>query len=260
MDWSKTKTIFIVTFLLLNIFLGYQLYERNKQGEISVLTDPDLQSRLEEEGIEIDIEDAEETVTGAPVTGTSATFDESYLEENLERQTISLLNSTTAYSELHGPFRLVGANLSATVDAFLQQHVYLGEEYEIAQYNESESFIGLYQTYNGLKIDEYERENFHLVLHLTEDLEIESYVQTYMEISEQEGREQDLLSPLKAVERLLDGGYLSANAVIEHAELGYYSLIQPDDNFQVFAPVWRIRVDNEDFFVDALNGEIQSIS
>ncbi|KPC98224.1 Two-component system YycFG regulatory protein [Geobacillus sp. BCO2] len=31
MDWSKTKTIFIIVFLILDCFLGYQFMEKRKQ-------------------------------------------------------------------------------------------------------------------------------------------------------------------------------------------------------------------------------------
>ncbi|PYZ91768.1 hypothetical protein CR194_19290 [Salipaludibacillus keqinensis] len=260
MDWSKTKTIFILTFLCLNIFLGYQLYEKHNRGNLNFLTEASLQMRLDDNRIEIEIEDAEETIDGAPITGTVRPFQEEFFINSLERQTPSVIDETILYSELDSPSPLVSANLRASVEAFLQQYVYHGDEYEFAQFNEQEQYIGLYQTYKGRKIDQYEREDFHLVLHLNEDLEVESYSQKYMSVSEQEGREQELLSPLKAVERLLNQQYIRQNTVITEAELGYYSRIQLDANFQVFAPMWRIIANDEIFFVDAINGEVQSAS
>ncbi|WP_169837707.1 two-component system regulatory protein YycI [Salipaludibacillus agaradhaerens] len=260
MDWSKTKTIFIVTFLLLNAFLGYQLYGKMAHENLNVLISPALQERLEENDIEINISNAEDILTAAPITGRLATFDENYLRDNLLRQDISVVDETTVYAEMDRPYKMVDSNIPANVDAFLGQYVYLGEEYEFADYNEEENYIGLYQTYKDRKIDQYERGDYHIVLHLNDDFHVESYTQKYMEITEQENRQQDLLSPLKAVERLLNQQYLETNTVIEQAQLGYYSLIQPDDSFQVFVPVWRIQANEDYFYVDALNGEIQSIN
>jgi regulatory protein YycI of two-component signal transduction system YycFG len=260
MDWSRTKTIFIITFLGLNLFLGYQLNEKQERGNINIMLEVTLPERLEDNRIEIEIDDADETIEGAPITGTARSFQEDFLEENLVRQKSFLLNETTLQSELDKPYILVGANLTASVGAFLHQYVYEGEQYEIAEYNEEEQYIGLYQTYKGRKIDQYERGNFHLVLHISDDFEVESYVQSHMIISEQAGREQELLSPLKAIGRLLDEHQIRQETTINEAELGYYSKIQLEANFQVYAPVWRIKANGEYFFVDALNGEVQSIS
>lgn len=249
-----------MTFLFLNLFLGYQLHEKQEKANINVQSEATLSERLQDNRIEVDLDDAEETIKGAPITGTVRTFQEGFFEGFLDRQQSVLLNETTLHSILDNSVSLVEANLTASVDAFLLQYVYEGEQYEYAEYNKEEQFIGLYQTYKGRKIDQYERNDFHLVLHISDDFEVESYVQRYMSISEQENREQELLSPLKAVERLLNEHQIRQNTIIKEAELGYYSKIQLEANFQVYAPVWRIKANDQYFFVDALNGEVQSIS
>ncbi len=249
-----------MTFFCLNIFLGYQLYEKQQQGEVSDLFEATFSERLEASRIEIDIEDPDNTVEGAPITGTLRSFQENFFEGVLDRQEPVLLNETTLQSELESPYRLVGANLTASVGAFLQQYVYEGDQYEIAVFNEEEQYIGLYQTYKGRKIDQYERNDFHLILYISEDFEVERYVQNYMSISEQESREQELLSPSKAIESLLDANQIRPDTTISEAQLGYYSTIQLEANFQVYAPVWRIKANDEYYFVDALNGEVQSVS
>jgi len=259
-DWSRTKSIFIVTFLCLNLFLGYQLYEKQEQGNINVMLDVTLPERLEYNRIEIDIDNADEIVEGAPITGTVRSFQEDFFESILDRQEPVMLDETTLRSTLDSPPQLVDANLTASVGAFLQQYIYEGEQYEIAEYNEEEQYIGLYQVYKERKIDQYERDDFHLILYVSDDFKVESYEQRYMTITEQEGREQELLSPLKAINRLLDEHQIRQETKITEAELGYYSKIQLEANFQVYAPVWRIQANGKYFFVDALNGEVQSIS
>ncbi|WP_416148035.1 two-component system regulatory protein YycI [Salipaludibacillus sp. HK11] len=264
MDWSRAKMIFIVTFLCLNLFLGYQLHEKQEQAKLNAMTHATIQERLEDNRIEVEIENAEEVNEGAPITGTVRQFQEELFEElfgeTLERQTLTLIDDTTLRAEFENPFSLNAANLTATVSAFLQQFVYEGEMYQIAKYNEEEQYIGLYQTYRDRKIDQYEREDFHLKLYVTDDLEVDSYEQTFITVNEQEGREQELLSPLKALETLMNDHYIPPDTVIEEPELGYYSLIQLEANFQMYSPVWRFKVNDEYYFVDALNGEIQTIS
>lgn len=56
MNWSRTKTVFIMTFLLLNLFLGYQLYEVNDENQLSLISGNSTQDRLRENKISIDVE------------------------------------------------------------------------------------------------------------------------------------------------------------------------------------------------------------
>ncbi|MGJ9385764.1 hypothetical protein CR203_17270 [Salipaludibacillus neizhouensis] len=262
MDWSKAKTIFIITFLCLNAFLGYQLYEKETQNYSVAPEASSLQERLIQQRVEIIDDNPEETVQGAPISGTYRTFDESFLEENLEDQEADLLNSTTIYSVLENPYKIVDANIDASVEAFLTRHVYNGEEYDFAVYNEEEGKIGLYQTYEGRKIDDYEGDNHHLILDISEDNNVESYTQTYMNIRDQEeDRKQELLSLYKAVEQVLDASLLSVGTIIEDSELGYYNynLGEGQRQSQMYAPVWRIKAKDQVYYVDALEGGLVEV-
>lgn len=263
MDWSKAKTIFIATFLCLNVFLGYQLYEKQRQSDYNVITQASLEQRLNTQQIEVEIDDPNQAPEGAPpIQGSYRIFDEAQLEEDLERQSPSLLNSITVFSELENPYNLSGANLNVSIEIFLMDYVYNGDEYEMASYSEEDGEIRLYQTYNDRKIDDYEGENHHLILHMSEELQVESYTQRYLDIhdQEEEDREQELLSPYNAIEQLLDSQLLPFNTTVENAELGYYSFVQHDELTQRFVPVWRIQTDDEVYYVNALNGEVQPSS
>lgn len=263
MDWSRTKTIFIVTFMLLNIFLAYQLTEKQNHSNINDLRLPELESRIDEQDIEISIEDAEEEVVGAPITGVQRTFEEVevFFDQSLEEQFPELLDSTTIYSRLESPYRIGSVNLQTSVSAFMEQYAFRGEEYEVAHYDEEENIIGLYQVFDDKMIDQYVRDNYHVVLELNEDGDIVSYTQTYMTIIEQ-AEEQELLTPLEVVEILLDDPQvgIGTGTEVTGAELGYYNLMEVEANFQIFAPVWRVEIDEEEHYVNAMTGEIQRIS
>lgn len=261
MDWSSTKTIFIITFLLLNIFLGYQLSEKRNEGNLNMMTQATLQDYLEE-NVEIAISNAEDIKMGSPIIGSMKRFSNDIALEQEEKQEIVILNEIMIYSELVKPYILSENNLEAAVEAFLEEYVYLGEEYRFSRYNEEQQTIGLYQTYDGKPIENYEEDRFFLVLHLNDDLEVEAYHQYYIEFSleNQENREQELLPPLKAIENLYNNQLIHANSVIEAAELGYYSLLPASGEYQVFAPMWKITINGTNHYVDAINGQIQTIN
>ncbi|MFC4736247.1 two-component system regulatory protein YycI [Bacillus daqingensis] len=263
MDWSRTKTIFIVTFMLLNIFLGYQLAEKQRHGDINEIEQMTLDSQIEEQRITIEFEETEEELTGAPITGVQRSFEDdiTFLEQTLERQQIDLIDSTTLYSELDSPYNFSPANLTASTEAFMQQYVFRGEEYQLAAYDEEEGLIGLYQTFEGSMIDQYERDSYHVVLELNDSGQIVSYTQRYLTIVEQ-GAEEELLTPMQVVERLINDPQvgIGTDSTISSATVGYYNLMEVDANFQIYAPVWRVIVDDEPFFVNALTGEVQNIT
>ncbi|UCZ53222.1 two-component system regulatory protein YycI [Bacillus shivajii] len=257
MDFSKTKSIFILTFLILNIFLGHQLFEKRTSGDIGALSQSTLQEELNEWNIDVKINDSEETKYGSYITGTLTTFDAEYLQEELDRQTI-YVNDYQIIAEMDDPYILADGNLPASVDAFLQQYVINGQEYEFSNYDEEQQIITLHQTYEGRPIDKYSPSRVHLVLYLNDDLEVIAYTQEYMAISPQ-GREQEMLTPMKAVEALLKEQLIPEGTVIDNARLGYNSEIQPTGEIQVFAPVWQIQVGEETYLVYAIDSVVRRV-
>ncbi|MDG5789432.1 two-component system regulatory protein YycI [Evansella sp. AB-P1] len=258
MDWSKTKSIFIVTFLLLNIFLGFQLVEKQTAGNINLIYRETLHELLEENNIEITLSNIEETKMGSPIIGFSKTFQLETLESQFENQEFTITtNERTVYSELENPYKLSENNLEASVESFLEDHVFNGTSYRFSSFDEEQGTIGFFQTYMDQPIDNHERGSFHLVLHVNEELAIDGYHQSYIEIN-QEIREQELLSLLQAIEILFDNQYIPANTVIEDAGLGFYSLLPQSGEFQVYAPMWRIGIGDTYQYVNAIDGTIQS--
>ena len=255
MDWSRTKTIFIITFLCLNIFLGYQLAEKRSAGNINILAQPTF--HMDTNNIEITIPNIEDNLTRSSISGTIPILSETNLKEELDGQEIQLLGDQIIHSVLEEPYSLVAGDMSAGVNDFLQQYVMNGEEYKIAEFNEEEGYIGLHQTHEGKAVHNFD-ERYHIRLELNDSLEIVEYTQTYMDISK-EGREQELLSPLKVIEILYDNNRIPENAVIDEAVLEYYSLIETSADFEFFIPMWRIRINDTYHIVNATNGEVRPI-
>ncbi|MEH7582142.1 regulator, partial [Priestia megaterium] len=52
MDWNRTKTIFIFTFLILNIYLGYQIFKTHQEDQYSLFVESSVEEQLTSEGIE----------------------------------------------------------------------------------------------------------------------------------------------------------------------------------------------------------------
>ena len=51
MDWSKTKSIFIMVFFILDIFLLYQFLEKKDNYQFEYITEATIEDRLQEDEI-----------------------------------------------------------------------------------------------------------------------------------------------------------------------------------------------------------------
>ena len=52
MDWSKIKTIFIISFLLLDIYLTYEFFKIRSSNQFEVQTEASLEKKLKADEIE----------------------------------------------------------------------------------------------------------------------------------------------------------------------------------------------------------------
>lgn len=258
MDWSKTKTIFIVSFLILNVFLTWQLIETKNANQLSVITEMTIQEQLRQNNITIDAEIPEEGNVGVHLIGKNVTFTERIVAD-LFNQEVSIVDGDLIISILNRPYTLdLEENFHATLSDFLDTFIYKGDQYRFGRFEEETKKIYLYQKYRGKTVYTFGAEP--LILQLNEQGQIVSYQQSYLEFEELEGNEREMLSALKALEILLKEHLIEMNDTITHIELGYYSFFSPQGDTQVFAPMWRIDVDDEQYLVNAIEGTVQQLT
>jgi len=99
------------------------------------------------------------------------------------------------------------------------------------------------------------RPMFHTKLELyNSNLKITGYLQDRVEIT-RTGEKQQVLASSKIVSSLIET-YLEPGAVIVDIQLGYYGQIF-DSEVQVATPAWRVMLDdNKVYYVDAISGEV----
>ncbi|ADU32530.1 two-component system regulatory protein YycI [Evansella cellulosilytica] len=254
MDWSNTKTIFIIIFLFLNVFLAYQLMEKQQHSHFSELLHESMQELLQE-NIEINVSNPEEPITGSPILGSLQSFNEETLHFDRQIQDIEIFGQMLS-SQLVSPYPLNRDTIELGVETFLQEYVYRGEQYRFHRFDEEDNVIHLQQLYEGNPISNQEQES-HIKLFMNDDFEIQSYQQEYWVISEGE-RQQEILLPLEAIERLYIEGKIPRDTVIDYVELGYYSLLPSIGQNQVYTPMWKVEVNDTFQLVDAIDGSITS--
>ncbi|WP_062052541.1 two-component system regulatory protein YycI [Bacillus sp. JCM 19034] len=255
MDWNRTKTIFIFTFLFLNIFLTWQLIETNNANQMSLIKEVTIQEKLTENNVTIDAELPEVEILSPLIVGKYISFDEGEIITNGQMVQIeeNMLEAT-----LDEPFLLSEEHFFEDLMQFLSSYVYNGFDYRFGGYDSDLQSVFLYQAY-----DDYTAYTFGdepLRLYVNDEREVVSYEQRYFEFEEQPYNEPEMLSSLKAIEKLWSDQLIGMNETITDVQLGYYSFFSPAGDVQVFAPMWRVTVEGEVYLVHAINSSVQHLT
>jgi len=257
LDWNKTKTIFIIVFSIVNVFL-YSLYldKVTEAQNVQVLGETPIEELLKMENITYDklppFKNEPFYVSAKPMS-----FSDEQVEE-LENQIGEVVDETLLKSTLNEPFSVMNVKGEVDFTAFLSKYVLGGENYNQWEVNNEERKALLFQEVDGDPI--YYSRNAMLTVYWNEDGKVTSYEQSMLSEFDRFNQKNDLLSPIEAIGNLYSREYLKKDYKVKHMTLGYSSLVQVTET-QVFAPTWHVRVELkdgeiEDYFINAIEGMI----
>lgn len=252
MDWRRAKTILILIFLVLDLFLGYQWWEYR-----SVALEEALLSR-DQDYLQAAIKIHQITMETPIPT---------------EKPKLSYLNVTYDTAELMYPHegrQMIKKN-DYTLIGFLSPHVPIASSMNVADLPEllAETIPNFthYKFYQGdlasgeiryvQQFEGYPIFGANVTLFL-EDNMIQKFQQTYLKIGEK-GNARDLLSASASLQNLLDQQIINDGSTILKIELGY--LGQPftqEIKEQVFVPVWKIILMDQTIYVNAVTGLVEN--
>jgi regulatory protein YycI of two-component signal transduction system YycFG len=257
LDWNKTKTIFIIVFSILNVFL-YTLYlnRYNEAQKVEILGETSIEERLQADNIRIENK-TEDTVKESYVSGNIRVYNPDELKP-LDNQTFEVFDRTKLVSTFEEPAVIGSPEDPASLIKFISTNVYDGTSYELFDIDEEANKAIFFQTINNRAV--FFNQNAQLTIFWNEEDQIIRYEQTALEELEDFEQTENLLTDERAVEVLYTRNILKPNSTIELINLGYSTLVQLTET-QVFAPTWRVRVElqdgsKEDYFVNAVEGKI----
>ncbi len=253
MDWSKIKTIFILTFLILDVYLFYQFMKIRDLNKYEFITEASFEDKLKADDIKyVDLPKA--TIKGQYISAKPKTFEKADLAK-LKGQAALLVNEgMTIDSTLENPVQLDSKFVESDLSNFLNESVLYGDQYKFFSKNDKKHTITLYQQYETNTF--YKNQSGMLVLNINKDNQIYSYQQTYLSGIDKLTTKEEILPPLKAIETLHQKGMIKPKSKVTNVELGYSTLVHLTAS-QVLAPTWRIIVNNkESFYVNGFEGQI----
>lgn len=258
MDWNKTKTIFIVVFSILNIFL-YSLYlnQHTEAQNVQTIGKTSIEELMKQENITYNLP---QTVKNdfSYVSAKIKMFSKEELESLLS-QSILIVDNTQIESTMNKPITIQNSKGGYDFTDFLTKYVWSGSEYELWDIDKKNRSALFFQQADGEPI--FYSTNAMLIVHWNEDYEVTQYEQRMLKDFTNFNKKKDLLTQDEAVGSLITRGYVKQDSKILRVIPGYSTRVQLTTESQVFAPTWNIRVELKDgsveeYFINAIEGKV----
>ncbi|CEI80339.1 hypothetical protein J18TS1_32890 [Oceanobacillus oncorhynchi subsp. incaldanensis] len=258
MQWSHIKTLFILSFLVLNIYLLFQFIDKQQDMDIPELevNDLNLDEQLDQENITVSADTDFEVPELSYISSTQKEFTQTEIRELNDIDDIDAAKSvdnkllTVEFSSpLEIPENLERGDLSDLVSPYVLNT----SEFSFGTWNHDLNIIVFYQNKEGYPL--YLNQHAMLTFYVNDDREITHYTQTMVGDASTQGS-TSLNTPKIAIGTLLQNRFLNAEEEVTNVTYGYYSRIDEEgEGTQVFAPTYKITVAEEDeendYFVNA---------
>lgn len=260
MQWSQIKTLFILFFLVLDVFLFIQFLEKQDKKDLGTLErqDSTIEEQLETEGIEIG-ELPEEKLEESYINVGQKTFTEEELAllGKYDNQQVETINNNLIISRFDEPIPLPNDGKQEQIAKGIASFILSLNNYQFWGWNEELNIMVFFQQKNDRPV--YFNQNGMILVFLNDANEMDFYTQTMLGEPESQGSKKSLISPLKAVETLYKNNEFRSGDEKITAEIGFHTMVPLENGIQVFAPTWKITVNNErNYFINAIDGVIFS--
>jgi regulatory protein YycI of two-component signal transduction system YycFG len=253
MDWSKIKTIFIITFLILDVYLLFQFMKIRDANKYELITETSAEDNLKAADIQYG-ELPKVPIKEQYLSAKPKTFNKGDLVKLKGKIANIKEPSPILQVTLDKPIQLSSKFEPAELTSFLKENILYGDQYQFGEKDDKNKTITYFQQYENSPL--FKNEKGMIIFKLSLDNQIISYQQTYLEDIAKMNAKADILPPLKAIETLHQKGMLKSKSKITKVELGY-ATIPLAATHQILAPTWRIVVDDkESLFVNAFEGQI----
>jgi len=255
MQWNQIKNVFILVFLLLNVYLLYQFNEKRELADVDVLEprESTIEHQLELEDIEIG-ELPEEELKETYLSVDQRTFTKEFKElSDTDSQKMMLINDTFIVSVFEKTIPIRKSDSPSDIEELLEDEIPYAEEYEFWDWNEDTNIIILFQQKKDRSV--YFNQNGVVLVYLNDDDEAVFYTQTMLGETEQRQEEKSLIEPMTAVETLYNANELKSGDEITNVGIGFHTRVPLEDGEQIFVPTWKVVVNEErNYFVNAIEG------
>lgn len=246
MQWGQIKTLFILCFLILDIFLLHH-FINNPHAEYE-----STEEFPREENLRINVNGLDQLPEDTPseesmLYAQRKEFTEDDIEEieQLPGQKSIVVDQHLIISEFDSPMDIDADTMDS--DNLLESHIWNREDYQYFGKDKQTNTLIFFQ-----EMDRpiYFNLSGVLMIQLNEDDKAVRYVQTILEKTDEQPAPEEINKPLEAVSVLYfnDGLIMSGDEISDEVILGYHNLLPLPNGVQVLAPTWEVKVNEEKFF------------
>ena len=260
MQWGHIKTLFILSFLILNIYLLVQFVDRQQNSaDMGVLDsgneNASYEELFEQENITItaDLNQDQAETNYINVSEKEFTDEEVGQLNNISGLDATLVDDNFILAQFEEPLSLPANLTKNSVSDLVAPYLLYPEQYTYWAWDEEANVFMYFQQKDNKPI--YYNQNALLLFYVNDKNEITHYTQTMLGDVEKQGNTEEIISPIKAIGSLYDRGSLTQDENVSDVDLGFLSRIES----QVFAPTWMIIINEEEtYFVNAIEGLLYS--
>lgn len=252
MQWGQIKTLFIVCFLVLNVYLVMQLVVR-QEDNLSFIPEATKEDEL---ALNINgLEDlSTESYTAPLIYAHNYNYSENAIDqlELLSNQQAIIVDETFVFSRFNEPVPINMDDAEAYKEV-LDYSIIHGHSYEFWAKSDHENVLIFFQRFND---PVFYNQNAVLFIQLNQDGDMIQYVQTRLQREDDAEQEQELIQQYDAVSRLYHNlDKLQTGDTVSDIKLGYHNLISLPNGEQVLNPAWNVVVnETEHYFINAVEG------
>lgn len=254
MQWSQIKTLFIISFLILDIYLLGQFFEKQNQANVEIL---EQESSAIEQMVEEDIKVPElpdEVENESFIAVSQKVFSEEELDsiDKLKEQN-TFVEDNFIISQLKKPLQLSENDTDEDLELLVRSLIVFPAEYFFWDWNKEMNVLIFFQEKMGRPV--YFNQNGVILVFLNEDNEMTYYTQTVLGEADAREDEKDIITPIKAIETLYQANELRTGDEVTEVDMGFHTRIPLANGVQVFVPAWKVTVNqNQNHFVNAIEG------
>jgi regulatory protein YycI of two-component signal transduction system YycFG len=236
MDWSRAKTILILSFLLLNMMLGYELWAgqwglRLTKSETTIIVE-ELKRIMSSKNIRLEAEIPTEM---PKLKELDVSVDES--------------DKFGKRFDFATPIKYSGINGKNMPNDALRRVIPYYRDYRLDPVLSSDQLIVLNQMHGTYPIFETRLDLYWVQEHGV----ISGYRQDYVTAESNPNQREQLVIPAHTALRSLLENYVAEGSVITDIQLGYYR-----GRYQLLLPSWRIALqDGTIYYVHAFTGAVE---
>ncbi|SDK22406.1 two-component system regulatory protein YycI [Sediminibacillus albus] len=250
MQWNQIKTLFILCFLILDIFLLQQFLSVIDSRAPSESNPYSSQEEVIKENIKGLDNLPGETPKDSFITFKARDFTEDDLTEltaRREQDAFILSDGDLLFSQFKEPIPIEADSTKSEKEVKVTENMLFGSEYVYWGQDEVTGALIFFQTNNSKPI--YYSQSGFIAAFVNKDNEITSYIQAALdEVDRKEPK--SMISAFKAVSNLYNAGELTLDSEItEQPEVGYYSFVDLNEGQQVFIPSWDITINESKHYV-----------